>query len=62
MYKAKSNFCRTYRVNCFEEQAENQYVAKLNIRGVLLVVRNRLSKRQQLNPTLVKIVRSILSD
>jgi len=31
---AKSNFCHTYRVNCFEEQAENRYVARLNIRGV----------------------------
>jgi len=30
--KAKSNFCHTYRVNSFEELAENQYVARLNIR------------------------------
>ena len=28
----KSNFCHAYRVN--EEQAENQYVDSLNIRGV----------------------------
>ena len=27
---------QAYRINCFEEQAENQYVARLNIRGVLL--------------------------
>jgi len=24
MHKSKSNFCQAYRVNCFEEQAENQ--------------------------------------
>ena len=30
----KSNFCQAYRLNCFEEQAENRYVARLNIRGV----------------------------
>ena len=34
MHKAKSNFCHAYREKCFKEQAENQYVAKLNIRGV----------------------------
>ena len=28
---AKSNFCHTYTVNHFEEQAENSYVARLNI-------------------------------
>ena len=33
-HKAKLNFCHAYRVNCFEEQAENWYVARLNIRGV----------------------------
>ena len=35
-HKSKSNFriCKAYRVNCFEEQAENRYVARLNIRGV----------------------------
>ena len=33
-YKLKSNFCQAYRVNCFKEQAENRYVARLNIRGV----------------------------
>jgi len=33
-HKAKSNFCHAYRVNHFEEQAENRYVARLNIRGV----------------------------
>ena len=32
--KAKSNFCHTYRVNRFKEQAKNWYVAGLNIRGV----------------------------
>ena len=42
-HKAKLNFCHAYRVNCFKEQAENQSVARLNIRGVLLVVRNRSS-------------------
>ena len=31
MHKAKSNFCHTYRVNRFEEQAENPCVARLNI-------------------------------
>jgi len=35
MHKTKSNFCQAYRVNCFEEQAENRYVTRLNIRGVL---------------------------
>ena len=34
MCKAKANFCHAYRVNRFEEQAENRYVASLNIRGV----------------------------
>ena len=34
MNKAKSNFCHTYKVNRFEEQAENWCVARLNIRGV----------------------------
>ena len=38
--KSKSNFCHTYRVNCFEEQLENHYEARLNIRRVPLVVRN----------------------
>jgi len=33
-HKSKSNFCQVYRVNRFEEQAENRYVARLNIRGV----------------------------
>ena len=28
----KSNFCQAYRLNCFEEQAENRYIARLNIR------------------------------
>ena len=30
----KSKFCQAYRLNCFKEQAENRYVARLNIRGV----------------------------
>ena len=34
MLKAKSNFCHAYRVNRSEEQAENRYVARLNIREV----------------------------
>ena len=33
-HKLKSNFCQAYRVNRFEEQAENRYVARLSIRGV----------------------------
>ena len=33
-HKSKSNFCQAYRLNRFEEQAENRYVARLNIRGV----------------------------
>jgi len=33
-HKSKLKFCQAYRVNRFEEQAENQYVARLNIRGV----------------------------
>ena len=33
-HKLKSNFCQAYRVNHFEEQAENRYIARLNIRGV----------------------------
>ena len=33
-HKSKSNFCQAYRLNRYEEQAENRYVAKLNIRGV----------------------------
>jgi len=34
MHKTKSSFCHAYRVNRFEEQAENWYVARLNIRRV----------------------------
>ena len=30
----KSIFCQAYRLKRFEEQAENRYVARLNIRGV----------------------------
>ena len=33
-HKSKSYFCQAYRVNCFDEQAENQYVARLSIRAV----------------------------
>ena len=33
-HKEKLNFCHAYRVNCFEEQAENWYAGRLNIRGV----------------------------
>jgi len=33
-HKSKSNFCQAYRINHFKEQAENRYVARLNIRGV----------------------------
>ena len=47
MHKLKSNFCQAYRVNRFEEQAENWYVARSNIRGVPLVVRNQLSVKLQ---------------
>ena len=32
-HKAKANFCHAYRVNCFKEQTENWYIARLNIRG-----------------------------
>ena len=39
-HKAKTNFCYTYRVNRFEEQAEHRCAARLNIRRVPLVVRN----------------------
>jgi len=33
-HKTKLNFCQADKVNCFEEQAENRYLARLNIRGV----------------------------
>ena len=33
MPKSKSNFCHTYRVNCFEEQFENCYEVRLNIKS-----------------------------
>ena len=33
-HKSKSNFCQAYGVNCFEDLADNRYVARLNIRGV----------------------------
>ena len=33
-HKAKSKFYLVYKVNRFEEQAENRYVARLNIIGV----------------------------
>ena len=35
-HKEKLNFCQAYRLNRFEQQAENQYIARLNIRAVLL--------------------------
>ena len=38
--KAKSNFCQAYRVNRFEEQIKNWYVARLNIRAVLFYSRS----------------------
>jgi len=34
MHKTKLNFYHAYRVNRFEKQTENQYVARLNIREV----------------------------
>ena len=33
-HKTKSNFCQAYRINHYEKQAENRYVARLNIRIV----------------------------
>ena len=33
-YLTRSNFCRAYRLNRFEEHAENRCVARLNIREV----------------------------
>jgi len=32
-HKAKLNFCHVYRVKHFNEQVENRYVDRLNIRG-----------------------------
>ena len=32
-YKSKLNFCHAYRVNCFKEQSENCYEARLSIRS-----------------------------
>jgi len=37
-HKGKTNFCPAYRVSHFEKQAENWYVARLNISGVLFLV------------------------
>jgi len=34
MHLTKSIFCQAYRFNRFEKQAENRYVARLNIKGV----------------------------
>ena len=34
IHKEKLNCCHTYRVNPFEEQAENQFKARVNLRGV----------------------------
>ena len=34
IHKSQLNLCHAYRVNRFEEQAENWFVARLNIRGV----------------------------
>ena len=45
MHKARSNFCQANRFTCFEEQAENWYVARLNIRGVPF---GGLHKRQKI--------------
>ena len=47
MHKTKLNFCQAYRLNYFEEQAENRYIARLNNRRVHFVVKNQSSKRQQ---------------
>ena len=30
-HKAKSNFCRTYTVNLFEEQVKNRYIASISV-------------------------------
>ena len=35
--KEKLNFYQAYRLNRFEQQAENQYVARLNVRAVLFL-------------------------
>ena len=42
-------------VSCFKEQPENQYVARLNIRGVPFGGQVRDNKHVKLNPTLVNI-------
>ena len=59
MHKVKSNFCLAYRVNCFEEQAENQCMASLNIKivtfGGYRINRVRDNRDIKLNPTLVKV-------
>ena len=43
----KTIFRHAYRVNCWLDQPENQFVARFNIRGCLLVVRNEWGWRQQ---------------
>ena len=64
-HKAKLNFCHAYRVNHFNKQPENLYVAWLNIRGVpfggFKLSRVREGRDMKLNSPLVKKnVQSIL--
>ena len=47
LHKTRTIFRHVYKVNCWLNQPENWYVARFNIRGYLLVVRNECSKRQQ---------------
>ena len=46
-HKTKLNFCQVYRVNHYEEQAENWYVASLTSKKCLWVVKNQSHKRQK---------------
>ena len=52
------NFCHAYRVNCFQEQSENWYVARLTIRECfwwLKIDQARDNRDMKLNPTLEKM-------
>ena len=44
MQKAKAIFCHGYKINCFKEQAENRYVATVQLTGNITRRYSRVSQ------------------
>ena len=53
-HKQRSICWTGYRVNCLLDPPDNQCIARLNIRGVVLVVKNELSERHEVRSNLGK--------